>query len=179
MNDQQQAALLQFFKAVGQPERATILGMLARRPYSIPELAGELNLSETVVSNQIRKLSNAGLVHEDSRAFTHTYQLDSNSLAELNRVILGDGQAGNPVEETIAQFIDGQAIRRIPENAGQRQIILNWLIEEFEVNHRYTEEEVDAIIGRHYPRQLTLRRYLVDSRLLKRTGGIYWRPEAG
>ena len=44
MNEQQQAALLQFFKAAGQLERIKILGLLAGRPYTVTELAAELGL---------------------------------------------------------------------------------------------------------------------------------------
>ena len=35
---------------------------------------------------------------------------------------------------------------------------------------------VDFRIQRHFHRNLTLRRYLLDSGLLKHAGDIYWRP---
>jgi hypothetical protein len=177
MDEQQQAALLQFFKAAGQPERIKILGLLAGRPYTIAELAAEVGLKEMDTANQVHKLVQAGLVREDSRSLNHTYQLDNSGLAEFNYVILGIGEPVDPAAETMSQFVEGQSLRRIPQDPAQRRIILQWLAEEFEVNRAYTEAEVDAIIGRHYPSQVMLRRYLVDGRLLKRVGGLYWRVE--
>lgn len=177
MNEQQQAALLQFFKAAGQPERIKILGLLASRPYTIPELAVEMGLREMETANQVHKLIQAKLVRENRRAFTPTYQLDHNGLAEFNHLILGVGEPVDPLAETLNQFVDDQKLRRIPEDPIQRRIILEWLAKDFEINRPYSEEEVDAIIAHHYPSQTMLRRYLVDGRLLKRTSGVYWRTE--
>ena len=44
MTPNQKQALLQFFKAVGQPERAKMLGLAASRPHTVIELAELLGL---------------------------------------------------------------------------------------------------------------------------------------
>ena len=84
----QKQALLQFFKAVGQPERAKMLGLAAGRPHTIMELAGLLGLKEMDALNQVTKLQKAGLIIEKKRGVTPIYQLDTAALTQLQQVIL-------------------------------------------------------------------------------------------
>lgn len=88
MTPEQQQALLQFFKAVGQPERAKILGLAAHRPHTVIELAERLEMKEMVALNQLSKLQKAGLISEERLGDLPTYRLDTAVLAHLQQVIL-------------------------------------------------------------------------------------------
>ena len=88
MNEQQQAALLKFFTAVGQPKRVKIIGLLANRAYSIRELSADLKLKEMDVYNHVTSLMHAGLVQEDTSTPSPTFRFSSNGLAEFRQVIL-------------------------------------------------------------------------------------------
>jgi hypothetical protein len=48
-------------------------------------------------------------------------------------------------------------------------------VEQFEWDRRYSEKEVNEIIGRIHEDYATLRRELIDSRRLAREREIYWR----
>jgi hypothetical protein len=54
-------------------------------------------------------------------------------------------------------------------------MVLEVLAQEFEPGRRYTEREVNEVLGRWHSDVAALRRYLVDEGLLDREPGIYWR----
>ena len=60
----------------------------------------------------------------------------------------------------------------------KRTLILNTIIEQFEVGREYTEKQVNAILTGIYPEDyVTIRRELIDFGLMDRTGNCsaYWR----
>lgn len=75
-----------------------------------------------------------------------------------------------------AFFRDGR-LRSIPAAHGKRQIVLDVLAQDFEPGVRYSEKQVNLIIGKRHPDAAALRRYLVDDGFLEREGGggSYWR----
>jgi biotin operon repressor len=177
MATDQEQALLQFFQAVGQPERLKMLGMMANKPYSVSELAYELGLKETAVSHHLRRLQKMGLVIEDSRQFTYTYQLDNTALKQLEQYVI-DGKKSDYFEQAVLkQHLKGDRIQRIPADKKEREVIVRWLAEQFEIEKQYSEDEIDEIILRHYPSHKMLKRYLRDRRYLKVAKKTYWRPK--
>lgn len=176
MEPEQKAALMQFFKAVGQPERLRMLGLLANNTYTLPELAQEMGMKETAVSRSLRTLKKAGLIDQQGSANIPTYQLNASRLDELHSIIEGEGSPPTLQQRVVDQYIQGETLTAIPQHEEERQIILQWLADKFDLQRRYTEEEVTAIVAKHYPYPLTLRRVLADNRFLLHTGRHYWRP---
>ena len=176
MEPEQKATLMQFFKAVGQSERLRMLGLLANNTYSIPELAKALGMKETAVSRNIRTLKKAGLVKEQAIAHTPIYQLNKAGLAQMQSIIAGEYTPETLEEQVLHQYIEGEKLTAIPQKAEEREVILHWLAQKFDLERRYTEEEVTAIVANHYPYPLILRRILADNHFLMHTGRQYWRP---
>ena len=54
--------LLEFFKALAEPKRLKLIGILAQKPCSVEELAAMVGLRESTVSHHLSYLSHAGLV---------------------------------------------------------------------------------------------------------------------
>lgn len=71
-------------------------------------------------------------------------------------------------------FRDGKLVY-LPEKFGKRQIVLDEIAQRFEPGTRYAEAEVNMVLRELYPDYAALRRYLVDSALLTRQDGFYWR----
>ena len=176
MEPEQKAALMQFFKAVGQPERLRMLGILANKAYTLPELANEMGMKETAVSHSLRTLKKAGLLHVTGTADIPIYQLNTAKLADLHRIIEGEETAPTLQERVLNQYVQGETLTAIPNQEEEREIILQWLAQKFDMDRRYTEEEVTAIVANHYPYPPTLRRLLADNHFLLHTGRHYWRP---
>jgi hypothetical protein len=62
-----------------------------------------------------------------------------------------------------------------PRGGAKRSLLLGYLATAFEPGLRYTETEVNEIVGVWHPDVAALRRYLVDEGLLARQDGQYWR----
>ncbi len=184
MSEAQELALRRFFSAVGQPTRLKILGLLAIREQGAAELAARLDMKESQLAHHLRRLMQFGLVRRRSAAFTYTYELDRSAWAALQATI---NQAENPDGDrptgtrpadparVLADFVDGERLRRVPADPAELDVILTWLAGRFEPGRRYSGDEVLSRLERHFPRHTLLRRYLVDRRLLKRVGDVYWR----
>lgn len=71
---------------------------------------------------------------------------------------------------------DGR-LRSIPAAHGKRLVILDVIAQDFEPGQRYTEKQVNLILGKRHADTAALRRYLVDDGFLEREGGAgrYWR----
>ena len=72
-------------------------------------------------------------------------------------------------------FKDGRLVA-IPARAGKRRIVLEYIACAFEPGVRIPEREVDAVLRAFYEYDyVSIRRYLIDSGLMSREDGIYWR----
>jgi hypothetical protein len=71
-------------------------------------------------------------------------------------------------------FKDGR-LAHLPEKWEKREIVLEEIAQRFEPGTRYAEAEVNLVLRELYPDYAALRRYLVDSTLLTRAEGFYWR----
>ena len=69
------AELVVFFKALADANRLKIVGLLARREYSVEELAALLNLKAPTISHHLSKLAEAGLVSARAEGYYSIYRL--------------------------------------------------------------------------------------------------------
>jgi DNA-binding transcriptional ArsR family regulator len=63
------------FDALGNPQRRAIVELLAVRPRSVGEIAGDLPISRPAVSRHLRLLSEAGLVVDEQVGTRRVYRL--------------------------------------------------------------------------------------------------------
>ena len=178
--------LLEFFRALADEKRLQIVGLLARQDYSVEELATILDLSSATVSHHLRKLQKAGLVQARAAQHYHIYSLQLQVLHEMSQKILTRGALQETAEEldldaydrkVLRDFYDGERLKSIPSQWKKREVILRYLAQQFEWDRRYTEKEVNEILGAAHEDYAALRRYLVDSGRLARERDIYWRVE--
>jgi hypothetical protein len=85
--------------------------------------------------------------------------------------------AGSPPDaaRVLRAFVRDGRLTAIPSHHGKRLVILDMLAQQFEPGRRYSEREVNAVIGRWHEDTAALRRYLVDDGFLDRDAGQYWR----
>ena len=187
MTDQDTAALLRHFKALGNESRLKLVGLIADRERNVQELAALLALKEPTVSHHLAILNDAGLLALRVDGNTHWYRLDLDALNRINRSVFATDLTRVPYEvdgemwerEVLQNFFEGDRLTRIPETRKKRWAILKWLAGRFAVDSRYTEAEINAVLKRHHPDAATLRRELVGYGMLERSKGIYCRtPES-
>jgi DNA-binding transcriptional ArsR family regulator len=179
--------LLNFFKVLANESRLKILGILANRECSVSDLADLLDLREPTVSHHLSKLKELDLVRMVAEGNTHIYWLNGDALARMSKDVFEPENVAALVEDVDEQswqakvlrtfVIDGR-LAQIPAKQKKRRVILHWLASKFEPGTRYSEREVNDIIGRYHPDTASLRRDLVGWKHLQREKGTYWRvPE--
>ncbi|HZU75064.1 MAG TPA: DUF2087 domain-containing protein [Acidimicrobiales bacterium] len=72
-------------------------------------------------------------------------------------------------------YFKGDRLVTVPRRRPARLALLDRLAAEFEPGILYSEEQVNAVLGRFHPDYCMLRRYLVDEDFLGRRDGMYWR----
>jgi len=175
---------LDFFKALANPQRLKILGLLASRAAVVEEITEALALSPATVSHHLRVLRQAGLVSARPDQQYRLYELQDRRLRQMSRELLrlenlrlgaGPFPEGAFERKVLDAFLKRGRLVGIPAQRKKREVVLRWLAGQFEEGRRYKEAEVNRIIGRYHEDFCTLRRELIMARLLARDGGIYWR----
>ena len=177
--------LVAFFKALADSSRVRIIGLLAQQPYSVEQLAALLKLKPSTVSHHLTRLAEAGLVSARAEGYYSVYQLEEKTLQEKARSLFSREDLATAVADVdldaydhkvIADFSfpDGR-LKTIPSQRKKLEAILRYTVRAFEPDVRYSEEEVNEILGRFHEDTATLRRELVGYGLMAREGGNYWR----
>jgi hypothetical protein len=167
-------------RALADPERLAIAGLLAREDRTAEEVADALGLARRRAQMHLGRLTAAGVaaVAEDRR----TYRLDPEALRHAAELVgppreagLALGAASDDEELVLRTFFRNGRLTEIPMKRTKRRIVLERIALEFEPGRRYDEREVNAIVGVFFNDHASLRRYLVDEGFLDRAHGVYWR----
>jgi hypothetical protein len=75
----------------------------------------------------------------------------------------------------LRRYFRGGRLTQIPAQRARKLVILDRLVQEFDVGSRYSERQVNAILRRFHEDVASLRRFLVDEGFLDRAAGEYWR----
>ncbi|HUQ40025.1 MAG TPA: DUF2087 domain-containing protein [Acidimicrobiales bacterium] len=78
-------------------------------------------------------------------------------------------------DRVLDTFMADGRLTAIPRKAGKRRVVLDHIAQQFEIGRHYAEAEVNGILAAFHDDVAALRRYLVDSELLDRDAGEYWR----
>ena len=177
--------ILDFVKAMSDPVRLQIVGLLSQGNATRQEIAARLDLSPKDSLTHLGFLEFIGVISQAEGVFS----LNEDKLATIGKEkLFGEMKKFTPpddLDETSKKILrdflnpDG-TIRQVPE---QKKIgpILNYLIQNFEFDKTYTEREVNIIIKQFNEDSAGLRRDLVDAGLLAREsdGSKYWRVQRG
>jgi len=181
--------LLSFFKALADANRLKILGLLANQPLSVEQLAEMLDLRPSTVSHHLQYLAHEGLVSAQAQSYYNIYRLEPGVLEQMAKRFLAQETLSNVAaavdvdaydRKVLANFTtpDGR-VKAFPAQRKKFEAILRYVLRDFEPGVRYSEKQVNEIIGRYHADTATLRRELVGYGWLKRAGGggDYWRPD--
>jgi hypothetical protein len=187
METEQSAELLTFFKALADENRLKIVGLLARKPMTVEELASLLEISPSTTSHHLARLSEAELVSAKAEGYYSVYHFQVETLEAMARRLLSKetlpkAAAGIDLErfdrKIVNDFLlaDGR-LKTIPAQRKKFEAILRYLVQSFEPGARYSEKQVNEILSRFHEDTAMLRRELVGYRLMAREGGggEYWR----
>lgn len=185
-NTDKLAELTAFFKALADANRLKIIGLLAQQEYTVEQLAAILNLRASTVSHHLSRLTKAGLVSARAEGYYSVYRLETDALEEMARRLLARDELPSIAVDVDVDAYDRKVIhnftnpegslKSIPAQQKKLEAILRYISTAFKPNKRYNEKEINAILERFHEDTTTLRRALIDYRLLDRvrSGDEYW-----
>lgn len=190
MTDQEQLnTLLDFFKTLADVNCFKIIGLLAQQPSSVEALAQALGLSASTTSHHLSRLADIGLVSARTEGHYYIYSLHTESLQEMSQQLLkaenlprlSEVSSEDAFERKVLKaFLDESGcITAFPAQEKKFLVILRHVLKAFEPGKRYPEKEVNEILSRYNEDTASLRRGLVEYKLMEREGGggAYWRLE--
>ncbi len=149
--------------------------------------ASAFELKPSTVSQHLAKLAQVGLVHARADGYYNVYELNEKALQNRARSLFSQESPAASVADVDADAYDRKVIAdysrkdgsliTIPAQRKKLELILRYVVRDFEPNKRYSEKKVNEILGRYYEDTASLRRELVGYGLMKREGGgrSYWR----
>jgi DNA-binding transcriptional ArsR family regulator len=186
-NDEKIQELLNFFKALADPNRLKIIGLLAQQDLSVEQMAEMLSVASSTVSHHLSRLSKAGLVSARAEGYYNIYQLNAKKLELLSKELLTPEQLPTFVSEIDMDAYDQKVVKNFTNPDGTLKIIpcqrkkliavLQYMLPEFESGKQYQEKEVNQILERFHEDYAQLRRDMIDTGLMKRENGIYWKVD--
>ena len=184
LTSEEMKSLVVIGRALADPTRIRILGLLAERPMYGQELAKVLDVKPPTVSHHIAPLVNAGLVHVRRENNYHYYELDGDGLEQLAesaqhiaRMLFASNPRppkSNEKARVIATFIKDGRLVSIPAQYKKRRYVMEELARSFEWGRLYDEKEVNAILKTFHDDVASLRREFIDQRIMIRENGRYW-----
>ena len=83
-------------------------------------------------------------------------------------------------DSVLSHFLDAEGrLHTIPSKRAKLLVVLDFLAQRFEPGVRYSEQQVNEILGHVHPDYAALRRYLVENGFLDRadqdSDWLYWR----
>ena len=184
-------ALLEFFKALADPNRLRIIGLLAQQPLSVEQMAAMLKLRASTVSHHLSYLVHVGLISARPVSYYNMYSFEASTLEKMAQQLLkqetlpaiaADVDVDAYDRKVLKDFCspDGK-IKAVPAQRKKFEAVLRYALQAFEPGKRYSEKEVNQKLAQFNDDTATLRRELVDYHWLEREGGggAYWRPVEG
>ncbi len=179
--------LLRFFKALADPNRLRIVGLLASRPHTVEELAAILHLGVSTVSHHLSRLAKADLVDALAEGYYSSYRLKPEHLTAMAKRVIkkdelpllaSDLDVSAYDRKVLSAFLtrDGK-FKAFPMQEKKLLVLARYVLRSFEPGVRYTEKEVNRVLKRYNEDTALLRRALVDFGLMQREagGGAYWK----
>jgi predicted transcriptional regulator len=189
-NEQRLDHLLRFFKALGEPHRLRIVGLLAQKPYTVEQLSEALSIGVSTVSHHLARLSDAGLVTARAEGYYSIYSLKTEILASMAQTLLKEVEAPHFAGKSVTDTFDRKVletfttpegrIKTFPAQEKKLLVLLRHVVNAFEFGVRYPEKRVNQILANFNEDTAKLRRALVDYGLMAREGGggKYWRLDS-
>jgi len=179
-------ALVSLASALFDIDRLRIAAALSNGPANRMELAEKVGLSHRELIRQLDLLQYFRLARPENPSagqpdhYTR-YVLNEDGFRQARQAMAKyRGQKPRPTDKrelTIETFMPGGKLTAFPLKNEQIVIILDEVVEKFELEKQYTEKQVNVILEEINEDYCSLRRLLIDYRYLSRNKGIYVRNE--
>jgi hypothetical protein len=177
--------MLDFVKAMSDPVRLQIVGLLSQGGATREEVAARFNLSPKDSLTHLGMLEFVGAISRKDGIYSLNDErlavMAREKLAEQRPVFVPDEALDEKSKKVLKAHLNSDgSIKQVPLQPAKLKPILDYLIQFFDFDRDYTEREVNSVIKRFNEDTAGLRRDLVDAGLLAREsdGSRYWRVKA-
>jgi hypothetical protein len=174
---------IKIMKSLADTSRLRVFNSLMEKPHYVEELAHRLNLASSTVSFHLKKLESAGLISEQKDQYYIIYRINEDFLKLTLRELTSfdniekyaqDERLQNYRNKVVKTFFRSKKLIKLPVQRKKRMIVLDEYAEKFKKGKKYTEEEVNEIIKQSFDDYCTIRRLLIEEKLMKRDKQVYW-----
>jgi DNA-binding transcriptional ArsR family regulator len=165
-------------RLLGDGDRLRVVAALVLGASTVAELCTATGLDSRRAGAALARVADGGLVESDGKG----WRLREEVLREAARAAADEEPApeaheGVPAEDAkvLRAFVRDRRLKSIPATASKRRVILNVIAQDFEPGVRYSERQVNLMLGQWHPDFASLRRYLIDEDFLERSRNVYWR----
>jgi hypothetical protein len=142
---------------------------------STPEqVAGSTGLAAPVVVKALQRLTKSGLIEATRDGFSADAGVFKDAVRQ-NRPEWVPLDADPARDNVLRSFFRDGRLTHFPTYPDKYRIVLEYVVQAFEVGRTYPESEVNEVLHRFHDDHAALRRGLVDARLLTRENSIYTR----
>jgi len=163
---------------IAEPDRLRVFSALALGATTTTDIRQMSGLDARTVEKALGRLVAGELV---AREATGVVRLHTEDLLGLARRI-GERRSTRtefdedvPGAVVLTRFIRAGRLTTIPMQHSKRKVVLDYLVQNFDPDCRYSEKEINETLGRYFDDFAALRRYLVDEGFMEREAGVYWR----
>lgn len=180
--------IVRTFKALADPIRLRLLGLVAERQRSGQELAAALDLSPGTISHHLKLLRETDLVLETRHPPFSYYTLNQTALSSVLRSVLKrdrvqqfarEGEIPGDEKRVLNAFFDGPRLKSIPAQRRKKEIVFEELLRRLPRRKEYPEKDLSRWIEAIHEDFCTIRREFVMGAYMDREGGIYRLTEKG
>ena len=174
--------VVDLFKALADPIRLRIMGLLVEEERCGQELAEILHLAPGTVTHHLQVLRTLGLLAEQRRP-PYTYvKLDYAKLREaivpfLKKERVQQFAAGPDVgrekRRVLNAFFDGPVLKSIPAQRRKKEIVLEEILRRLPAKGSFREATLNQLIKKIHPDFCTIRREFIMGRYMERQDGVY------
>lgn len=179
--------IVPLFKALADETRIRIAALIGARPLSVQEIAAAIEVTPATVSHHLAILRRVGLAEAAHEQYYTVYRFRHQPLLDALRALAAhplqpdaDDDLAKYDRKVLATYLVDGKLASIPTQRKKRDVILRFLLDQFEPGRIYSEREVNQLLVAYHDDVATLRRELVSDHLplLTREHGRYWRVEA-
>jgi hypothetical protein len=157
---------------LGDEARLRVVAAIALGARTIDDVAQTADVSPDDVRRLLPRLVSAGVVAQDNglRIDTSAFRAAARDRPPRQREL---PEATPEQARVLRNFVENGRLKSLPARASQRRVVLEYLAGRFQHGTDYTEPEVNELLSEFHEDYASLRRYLVDERLLERAAGVY------
>ena len=168
-----------FFKCFSDRSRLDIINLLVSGESYTELISDRLSLTPATVSFHLKKLEAAGIINSRREQFYIIYSLNKDMLdkkiSDFALLEKPEKKESDFEKKVVSTFFKYGKLVSIPVQQKKREIVLREILKSFEPGREYTEKEVNLIIADFHDDFCTIRRAMIDYKMMERENMIYKR----